>query len=77
MDDSILVPIHQDVANMDSIYTLNSLGAFIWEQLDHPATQGALQSAILGEYDADPDVLSADIHRFLREMTTIGALREV
>ena len=76
VDESVLVPIHRDVANMDSIYTLNSLGAFIWEHLSTPATQAHLKAAILEEYEADPEVLSADLVRFLGEMTTIGALQE-
>jgi hypothetical protein len=77
VDESVLVPIHQDVANMDSIYTLNSIGAFIWENLAQPMTQTKLQNVIMAEYDADPEILSSDITRFLTEMTTIGALREV
>ncbi len=32
VDEMVLVPIHQDVADMDCIYTLNSVGASIWEQ---------------------------------------------
>lgn len=77
VDESVLVPIHQDVANMDSIYTLNSIGAFIWENLTQPMTQNKLQNVIMAEYDADPEILGSDIKRFLTEMTTIGALREV
>jgi hypothetical protein len=77
VDESVLVPIHQDVADMDSIYTLNEVGAFIWEQLEQPTTQSALQAAILEAYDAQPDILTADLEQFLDDMRTIGALREV
>lgn len=77
VDESVLVPIQRDVANMDSIYTLNSVGAFIWERLAQPATLSELQQAVLEEYDADPGVINADILRFLDEMTFINALREV
>jgi hypothetical protein len=77
VEECILVPIHQDVADMDSIYTLNEVGAFIWEHLDQLQTQAELQAAMLEEYEADPAVLIADLERFLAEMTTIGALRKV
>lgn len=77
VDESVLVPIHRDVANMESIYTLNSVGAFIWEFLAQPATVVELQEAVLDEYDADPEVINADVLRFLNEMTFINALREV
>ncbi len=76
-DESVLVPIRQDVANMDSIYTLNSVGAFIWERLAQPATPADIQLAVLDEYEADQETLMADLARFLGEMTAIGAVREV
>ena len=77
VDESILVPIHRDVANMESIYTLNSVGAFIWEFLAQPANREELQMAVLKEYDADPEILSEDIERFLSQMIAIGAIQEV
>ena len=77
VDESILVPLHKDVADMDCIYTLNSIGAFIWDLLEQPTTKAALQSALLDEYDAQPDVLNGDLEQFLEEMIAIGALVEV
>ena len=77
VDEFILVPIHQDMADMDSIYTLNGVGAFIWEHLDQPRTQAELLAALLEEFAADPDVIAADLERFLDEMTTIRALKKV
>jgi hypothetical protein len=60
---------------MDCIYTMNSVAAFIWEQLDKPMTQADLQTAMLDEYAADPEVIAADLDDFLREMTAIGAVK--
>jgi hypothetical protein len=75
-DEVILVPIHQDAADMDCIYTLNPVGAFVWEQLDEPATESELQAVVLAEYAAEPGVVAADLDDFLRQMTEIGALRK-
>ena len=76
VDESVLVPIHHDVADMDCIYTLNGMGAFLWERLAQSATQAELEAAVLVEYDADLEVLVTDLEKFLVEMTTIGALRK-
>lgn len=76
-DESVLVPIRQDVANMDSIFTLNSVGAFIWERLAQPATQADIQLAVLNEYSVDQETLVSDLEEFLDEMTAIGAVVEV
>lgn len=77
VDESVLVPFHNNVADMDCIYTLNSLGAFIWEQLTEPATRVQLEQAVLAEYDVDPAVVVSDLDRFLAEMISIGAMRQV
>jgi len=76
VDEMVLVPIHQDVADMDCIYTLNEVGGSIWARLERPATLADLRSGLLEEYDANPDVLAVDLERFLAEMAAIGAVRE-
>jgi hypothetical protein len=77
VDEAVLVPIHQQVADMDCIYTLNDVGAFVWERLERPATPAELQAAMLDEYAAEPEALIADLENFVREMSAIGALRKV
>jgi len=39
IDETILVPVHRDLAEMDCIYTLNELGALLWEKLETPASK--------------------------------------
>lgn len=77
VDESVLVPLHNNVADMDCIYTLNGMGAFLWEQLASPATRAELEAAVMAEYEADPLVLMKDLENFLAEMVSIGALKEV
>ena len=77
VDEMVLVPVHQDVSRMDCIYTLNGVGAFVWERLDGRPTQAELLAGMTAEYDADPEVIAGDLANFLREMMTIGAIREV
>ena len=77
VDELVLVPIHQDVADMDCIYTLNGVGAYLWERLDRPATHADLEREILDEYAADPDAVVADVDGFLREMVAFGAIQKV
>ena len=77
VNEAVLVPIHQDVADMECIYTLNDLGAFIWEQMDQPLTQDELLANIEDQYDVDPAVLAVDLENFIQEMTVIGAIRKV
>ncbi len=77
VDEAVLVPIHQDVANMDCIYTLNDVAAFVWEHLAKPMPKALIRQVMLEEYETDDITLTNDLDRFLAEMVSIGALREV
>lgn len=74
VDEYILVPIHRDVADMECIYTLNPVGAFIWQELETPSTMEELKNAMLDEYDAEQEIINADLFDFLEEMASIGAV---
>jgi len=77
VDEVVLVPIHKQVADMDSIFTLNEVGASIWQLLNHPTSKTALHAALLEEYQASPETLSADLDIFLEEMLSIDAIRRI
>lgn len=77
VNEAVLVPVHQDVADMEYIYTLNDLGAFIWERMSQPLTWDELLVSVQDTYDVESEVLTADLERFIQEMTAIGAVRKV
>jgi len=77
IEETILVPVHMDVAEMDGIYTLNEIGAFIWDQLEMPLSLVNLQNLILDEYDVTPEIALSDLERFLEDLLAIGALTKV
>ena len=77
LDELVLVPIRQDVADMDCIYTMNPVGALIWEKLDGRATTADIRTAIVNEFDADPQAVAADMLEFLQELESAGAVRKV
>lgn len=77
IEETILVPVHMDVAQMDGIYTLNDVGAFIWEQLETPHLIEELQVLLLEEYDVSPEVAASDLKSFFDDLLAIGALTKV
>lgn len=77
IEETILVPVHMDVAEMDGIYTLNEIGAFVWEQLETPLSLDQLQNLILEEYDVIPEVAASDLETFLDDLLAIEALKKV
>lgn len=77
VEEMVLVPIRQNVAELDSIYTLNELGAFIWEQLESPRSLAELEEVILAEYEIDAETVRTDLASFVDALLHIGAVEEV
>lgn len=73
----ILVPLVGRGADLDSIYNLNRVGAFIWEQLDGQATGAAIIDALVGHFDVEAATARRDYARFVEELSSIGAITKV
>ena len=74
VDEMILVPIHKDVADMDAIFTLNEVGAFVWAKIEQPSSLDKIQKSLADEFDADLEIIQSDLRQFLTEMVNIGAV---
>ena len=75
--EAILVPIRRNVADMESVYTLDSVGADIWGLIDGDRTLSDILDLLLSEYEVDAAVLSKDLDEFLDQLVAIGAIRPV
>jgi hypothetical protein len=73
-DETILVPIKDNVGDMGSIYKLNEIGAFVWEQLDGERSLATLKDKIIAEYEVAPRKAEADLSEFVAGLVDIEAL---
>lgn len=65
----ILVPITNNIADMNSVYTLNETGAFIWEKFDGKRNLEEIIVALTNEYDIDPASAESDVLSFVENMS--------
>jgi methyltransferase-like protein len=75
-DETILVPIKDNVGDMGSIYNLNEVGAFIWEQLDGEKTLLDITNMIVEEFEVSPEQAQADLREFVSQLKEIDAILE-
>jgi hypothetical protein len=68
VNEYILVPITDNIADMDSVYTLNETGAFIWEQIDGKRTVEEIIDLVIQEYEIDRDSASKDVFDLIVKM---------
>jgi hypothetical protein len=75
--EAILVPIRRHAADLESIYTLSDVGAFIWKLIDGKTSTSEIKSAIVDEYDVSPEEAEADLAEFLQQLESIGSIARV
>ena len=75
-DEFILVPIKQDVGDLDSIYTLNETAARIWELIDGKIKVRDIKERIVQEFEITPTEAERDLIQHLQQLEGIKAIIE-
>jgi methyltransferase-like protein len=65
----VLIPVANNIADMNSVYTLNESGAFIWELIDGKRSTGEIADALVEEYNVDRGVAESDVNSFMSDMS--------
>ena len=73
----LIVPVRGKVGDLASIYSLNGIGATIWEALANPVSVKDLTGMIASQYEVTSDQAHSDLELFLAEMTTAGLVGTV
>jgi len=73
----ILVPIRQNVGDLESIYTLNETAARMWELLDGQRSLREIHGVIVDEFDVEAEEAQQDLLGFVAQLETIGAVKRV
>ncbi len=71
----LVVPVRSRAADVDSIYTLNGVGACVWQGIEHPATAREIEARVCEEFDASPAEAACDVEAFLARLVELGLAR--
>jgi len=75
-DEFILVPIRQNVGDLESIYTLNETAAHIWEWIDGKTDVKGIREKIVDHFDVPSEEAEKDLLDHLEQLESIKAIRE-
>ncbi|MCZ2844961.1 MAG: PqqD family protein [Candidatus Bathyarchaeota archaeon] len=73
-DEFILVPIKQNVGDLESISTLNELAARIWELIDGKKKVREIKDKIVEEFEVTPQQAEKDLIEYLKQLKKISAI---
>jgi Coenzyme PQQ synthesis protein D (PqqD) len=74
--ETLIVPVRNGVGDLGSIYSLNELGSFIWQELAEPNTVEGIVESVISKYETTPADVRPDVERFLAEMCAAGLAEE-
>jgi len=74
-DEFLIVPLAARGADVDSIYDLNPVAAFIWEQIDGRRDGRAIVAALVERFEVDTATAERDYLGLVAQLLSIDAVR--
>ena len=74
--EAILVPIRQNVGDLESIYTLNETASCIWTLIDGERSVRDIRDRIVAEFEVGEEEAQRDLVEFLERLETAGAAKK-
>jgi hypothetical protein len=71
----ILVPIRSGSGDVDSIFTLNEVGAVVWRELGQRRTVQQILESVTSEFETTPEQAEADVLEFLQALEERSLIR--
>ncbi len=75
--ETILVPIRQNVGDLESIYTLNETAARAWELIDGQRRVQVIRDQIVAEFEVGTEEAEQDLIELLAQLESFGAVERV
>ena len=73
----ILVPIRQNVGDLESIYLLNETALFAWQLLNGAHTLGEIRRQIIQEFEVDEQQAGQDLLELIADLERVGAVKKI
>jgi hypothetical protein len=75
--ETLIVPVRNRIGDLSSIYTLNEVGARVWQLVDGQTPVAKIVQTITSEYEVSAEEAAADITELLEDWQAVGLVRAV
>jgi len=72
--ETLVVPVRGQVGDLDAIYNLNEVGAFIWEQFEGWKSGNQIVEAVCGEFEVAREQAEKDTSEFIAALEAAGMI---
>ena len=77
VDELILVPMRKDVADMETLYTLNEVGARVYELIGGKRALREIVNTIVKEFEVTEQQAESDVREFIAQLLEVESIYEV
>ena len=74
-DETIIVPIRANAADLTAVYTLNESASLVWGHIDGCKSVGQLVDVLCSEYDVAPPEAERDVTALLGTLESAGLIQ--
>lgn len=74
--ETILVPIRGKLVDLQQIFSVNSVGAHIWRELDGARTLATIRDSVVETFEVEREQADADIQEFVAELMAADLVEE-
>jgi len=74
--ETILVPIRGKLVDMERVFTVNPVGAHVWQQLNGRRSLAEIRDSVLETFDVEKAQADVDIQEFVAELTEAELIEE-
>ena len=75
-NETILVPIKDNVGDMGSLYNLNEVAAFVWEQINGKTSLQEIKNQLLEKYEISARDAGNDLSEYIAQLEEIDAITQ-
>ncbi|WP_075591547.1 PqqD family protein [Labilibacter marinus] len=73
-NEKVLVPLTDNVADMNKVYNLNEVGSFIYDCINGSSSLREILSSLIENYEVSEEIAMDDINNFITLMVAKGVL---
>jgi hypothetical protein len=72
--ETLVVPVRGQVGDLDAIYNLNEVGAFIWEQVDGRKSVAQVVESVCEEFEVAREQAEKETSAFIASLEAAGMI---
>ena len=76
-DEIILVPVRQKVADLNCIYTLNEVGAFVWSHIDGRSSLSDIIESLVSSFSVGTATAQEEVCSFIEQLESKRLIAEI